>query len=41
MVKLLSIAIGLIEKYRGIDDKKISPDRIFPVGDISSMYDYR
>ena len=39
VVKLLPIAIELIEKYRGVDDKKISPDRVFPVGDLSSMYD--
>ena len=39
VVKLLPIAIELIEKYRGVDDKKISPDRVFPVGDMSSMYD--
>lgn len=39
VVKLLPIAIELIEKFRGVDDKKISPDRVFPVGDMSSMYD--
>lgn len=37
VVKLLPIAIELIEKYRGVNDKKISPDRVFPVGDYETM----
>lgn len=39
VVKLLPIAIELIEKYKGVNDKKISSDRVFPVGDQTSMTD--
>ena len=36
VVKLLPIAIELIEKYRGVDEKKDSPDCVFPVGEYYS-----
>lgn len=32
VVKLLPIAIELIEKYKGINERKISPEHVFPVG---------
>ena len=31
-VKLLPIAVKLIEKYKGMNEFKVSPDRVFPVG---------
>ena len=37
VVKLLPIAIELIEKYKGVNEKKISPDHVFPVGDYQTM----
>ena len=39
VVKLLPIAVELIEKYRGVNEFKVSPDRVFPVGEIGSMED--
>ena len=39
VVKLLPIAVELIEKYRGENEFKVSPDRLFPVGEIGSMED--
>ena len=33
VVKLLPIAIELIKKYRGTDEKKDSPECAFPVGE--------
>ena len=38
VVKLLPIAIELIEKYRGVDEKKDSPDCVFPVGEYNTMF---
>ena len=37
VVKLLPIAIELIEKYRGTDEKKDSPECAFPVGEYNAM----
>lgn len=37
VVKLLPIAAELIEKYRGMNEFKVSPDRVFPVGAVGSM----
>ena len=37
VVKLLPIAIELIEKYRGTDEKKDSPECVFPVGEYNAM----
>ncbi len=37
VVKLLPIAIELIEKYRGVDEKKDSPECVFPVGEYNAM----
>ena len=37
VVKLLPIAVELIEKYRGVDEKKDSPDSVFPVGEYNTM----
>ena len=37
VVKLLPIAIELVDKYRHTDEKKISPDRVFPVGTLKTM----
>ena len=37
VVKLLPIAIELIEKYRGTDEKKDSPECAFPVGVYNAM----
>lgn len=37
VVKLLPIAIELIEKYKGVNDRKISPDQVFPVGEYQAM----
>lgn len=37
VVKLLPIAIELVEKYKGDNRKKDSPDCIFPVGDYETM----
>lgn len=37
VVKLLPIAAELIERYRGVNEFKVSPDRVFPVGDVGSM----
>lgn len=37
VVKLLPIAIELVDKYRNTDEKKISPDRVFPVGTLKTM----
>ena len=37
VVKLLPIAIELIEKYRGADEKKDSPECVFPVGEYNAM----
>ena len=37
VVKLLPIAIELIEKYRGTDEKKDSPEYVFPVGEYNAM----
>lgn len=39
VVKLLPIAVELIEKYRGVNEFKVSSDRVFPVGEIGSMED--
>ena len=33
------ISVKLIEKYRGVNEFKVSPDRVFPVGEIGSMED--
>ena len=38
VVKLLPIAIELIEKYRDADEKKDSPDCVFPVGEYNTMF---
>ena len=38
VVKLLPIAVELIEKYRGVDEKKDSPDCVFPVGEYNTMF---
>lgn len=38
VVKLLPIAIELIEKYRGTDEKKDSPECVFPVGEYNTMF---
>lgn len=37
VVKLLPIAIELIEKYKGVNDRKTSPDQVFPVGEYQAM----
>lgn len=37
VVKLLPIAIELVEKYKGDNKKKDSPDCVFPVGDYETM----
>ena len=37
VVKLLPIAIELVEKYRGDNEKKSSPDKVFPVGEYQTM----
>lgn len=37
VVKLLPIAVELIERYRGVDKGKDSPDKVFPVGDDATM----
>ena len=37
VVKLLPIAIELIEKYRGTDEKKDSPECAFPVGEYKAI----
>ena len=37
VVKLLPIAIELVEKYRGDNEKKSSPDKVFPVGEYQAM----
>lgn len=37
VVKLLPIAIELIEKYRGLNERKTSPDCVFPVGEYQAM----
>ena len=37
MVKLLPIAIELVERYRGDNEKKSSPDKVFPVGEYQTM----
>ena len=37
VVKLLPIAIELIKKYRGTDEKKDSPECAFPVGEYNAM----
>ena len=37
LVKLLPIAIELIEKYRGLNERKTSPDCVFPVGEYQAM----
>lgn len=37
VVKLLPIAIELIEKYKGVNERKISPDNVFPVGEYQAM----
>ena len=39
VVKLLPIAVELIERYRGVDGFKDSPDKVFPVGALGSMED--
>ncbi len=39
VVKLLPIAVELIERYRGVDEFKDSPDKVFPVGALGSMED--
>ena len=38
VVKLLPIAIELIEKYRDVNEKKDSPDCVFPVGEYNTMF---
>ena len=40
VVKLLPIAIELIEKYRGTDEKKDSPECAFPVGEYNACLLY-
>ena len=35
VVKLLPIAVELIERYKGDDKFKDSPDKVFPVGNLS------
>ena len=37
VVKLLPIAIELVERYRGDNEKKSSPDKVFPVGEYQTM----
>lgn len=37
VVKLLPIAIELIEKYRGVNERKISPEHVFPVGEYQAL----
>lgn len=37
VVKLLPIAVELIEKYKRGGEFKVSPDRVFPVREIGSM----
>lgn len=37
VVKLLPIAIELIEKYKGINERKISPEHVFPVGKYQAL----
>ena len=39
VVKLLPIAVELIERYRGDDKFKDSPDKVFPVGNLECMED--
>ena len=39
VVKLLPIAVELIERYRGDDKFKDSPDKVFPVGNLGCMED--
>lgn len=38
VVKLLPIVVELVEKYRGVDEKKDSPDCVFPVGEYQTMF---
>ena len=37
VVKLLPIAVELIERYKGDDKFKDSPDKVFPVGNLGCM----
>ena len=37
VVKLLPIAIELIEKYKGVNERKISPEHVFPVGEYQAL----
>ena len=37
VVKLLPIAIELVERYKGENKKKSSPDKVFPVGEYQTM----
>lgn len=37
VVKLLPVAVGLVEKYRGDSEKESSPDKVFPVGEYQTM----
>lgn len=39
VVKLLPIAVELIERYRGDDKLKYSPDKVFPAGNLGCMED--
>lgn len=39
VVKLLPIAVELIERYKGDDKFKDSPDKVFPVGNLECMED--
>lgn len=37
VVKLLPIAIELIEKYKEVNERKISPEHVFPVGEYETL----
>ena len=37
VVRLLPIAVELIERYKGVNEGKDSPDKVFPVKSLSSM----
>ena len=39
VIKLLPIAVELIERYKGDDKFKDSPDKVFPVGNLECMED--
>ena len=34
---MLPIAIELIEKYKGVNERKISPEHVFPVGEYQAL----